>query len=401
MKLGELGQQLDNVESITIKELDEDDYIFMRNHMFEKLSSFITKYLEPIAVVANDNNKNNKSNKKGSNKKGVVALSKADIIIKQNTQKLLISDMDSMKLLNDLSVTDTHKWHFPVSLFIYMIYWGLHIIHALKGKLKIDNKVVNVSNKVALDCYMSLYRCAKEMKSSSPETLLADYEIVNGLLQKYLHSKISNDLLSILVVDYPELISDTHYDSLKPKNIQLYEEQKNVLQMLNTSLSNETPVLIGYQVPPSGGKTILSVAIASLLSHKYREKKLLYVCYNTLVRKAVANACVQAGIPLWVASSRIKEQIEVSSVRPSNSCLNMSKRAKRERYQAALSSGFSNKEGKMEDMIRRADSLTIHHCPIVIADLASAIKILKLYPDDYVAYIDGKLLLLFFLIFNF
>lgn len=42
----------------------------------------------------------------------------------------------------------------------------------------------------------------------------------------------------------------------------------------------------------------------------------------------------------------------------------------------------------MEEMYERAETESVHHCPIIIADLASAIILLKLYPDDYIAYID-------------
>lgn len=99
------------------------------------------------------------------------------------------------------------------------------------------------------------------------------------------------------------------------------------------------------------------------------------------------------GIPFWVASMRVPNPGEkpVYAMRPSNACLNMSRRAKRERFLHALSSNFRNKEGPMNLMVERADKLTVHHAPIIIADLACAVELLKLYPDSLVAYVDGKL----------
>ena len=55
-----------------------------------------------------------------------------------------------------------------------------------------------------------------------------------------------------------------------------------------------------------GGKTILSISIASMILRYHgpspsnpKPKRLLYICYNTLVRMSVANACEQASIPFW------------------------------------------------------------------------------------------------------
>jgi hypothetical protein len=163
-----------------------------------------------------------------------------------------------------------------------------------------------------------------------------------------------------------------------------------VLHILDNSLSRKEPVLIGYQVPPSGGKTVLSVSIAGLLAQKYRDKKVLYVCYNTLVRKAVANACAQAGMPFWIASSRWVAGKLVSAVRPSNSSISMSAAEKRKRFLEGKSSGFRNKEGPMEVVLARADAQTVHHCAIIISDLQSACVLLDMDPEQYVAYIDGK-----------
>ena len=246
--------------------------------------------------------------------------------------------------------------------------------------------------KIAVDCFVSLYRGKEDLKHVCPITLQEDIKVIDDMLHKQLTSKFGDDLLTILSVDVPWLINENFYDTVKPKSIQLYEEQQVVLNMIDESLATNKPLLVGYQVPPSGGKTILSVSIASMLAHKYRSKKLLYVCYNTLVRKAVANACAQAAVPFWVVSSRQKVAGDepVSAIRPSNSCLNMSRRAKRERYLHAVSSGFRNKERAMDEMYSRAESLTVHHCPIIIADLASAILLLDMHPEDYVAYIDGK-----------
>ena len=389
MKLAEFGVKIDETEDVHKKILSEDDYLYMRGYMMEKLGSWTSKYLAPVTAAPAAATKG--GGKKGGGRKA--GPSKAELIVQKNTIKLLAGDVDSMRVGDDVCACEIKKWHQPASLLLYCLYWGLHVIHVLKGKYKVDGKKLTVSQKIAMDCYMSLYRASQEMRDVAPAILLEDTVTVDALLKKQLVDNYGPDLLGLLVTLTPELISDTFYDTVKPKNIMLYEEQTTVLRKINESLSTNQPLLLGYQVPPSGGKTILSVAIASMLAHKFRQKKVLYICYNTLVRKAVANACAQAAVPFWVASSRQLtggEQLS-SAIRPSNSCLNMNRRAKRERYLQALSSGFRNKEGPMEEMFARANSQTVHHCPIIVADLASAIILLELYPDDFVAYVDGKI----------
>lgn len=386
MKLADFGK-LSSKQDSEMKPLSDEDYLFMRAKMIEKLGSLATKYLPPAAppVASKKAEKGKGGNKKQSK-------NTAAKIVKENTEKLLISDVNSMRIGNDVSLSENHKWHEPCSLLMSLLYWGLHVIHALKGKLKIDNKTAVIPMKVAMDCFVSLYRGKEDMKSICPVTLLDDIKVVDELLHKQLTKKYGDDLLALLSVDVPWLINENFYDTVKPKSIQLYEEQQLVLNMIDESLSTNKPVLVGYQVPPSGGKTILSVSIASMLAHKYRSKKLLYICYNTLVRKAVANACAQAAVPFWVASSRQKVAGDdpVSAIRPSNSCLSLTRRAKRERYLYALNTGFKNKESAMDEMYARAESQTVHHCPIIIADLASAIILLDLYPEDFVVYVDGE-----------
>ena len=138
-------------------------------------------------------------------------------------------------------------------------------------------------------------------------------------------------------MNHPELISDTSYDAIKPMGINLYPEQLVVLRKMDESIHLNKPLLLGYKVPPSGGKTILSVAIASMLRQYHRNsKRLLYVCYNTLVRLAVSNACYQADVPFWVTSTWRKDNKLVSAIRPSNSCKDLKKDAKARRRKKAM-----------------------------------------------------------------
>jgi hypothetical protein len=52
--------------------------------------------------------------------------------------------------------------------------------------------------------------------------------------------------------------------------------------------------------------------------------------------------------------------------------------------------GGLEKVGDMRKMWARAELRTDHYAPIIISDLSSAVVLLDLFPDMFVAYIDGE-----------
>lgn len=308
-KLSAYGANLREVTETVLSAFSEDEYMGMRKHLLDKIGSPGDKCFPDLNATSEGNDekskgkdskksssKDAKKTDKGAGKKEVVK--KADLIKRDNMMKLIKDDVDKMSVNRDLSLPQIRNWHQPISLLVHVLHWAVSVILSLRDKYKdpSSGKLVSVSAKVALDCAMSLYRVVKDLRDIAPPSLLQDAEFIAEKLSKSLRSKCGEDLISVISLNYPEIISDTSYDSVKPMGISLYAEQKLVLQKIDASLQSGIPLLMGYKVPPSGGKTILSVAIASMLNQHYKNtKKLLYVCYNTLVRLAVSNACYQAG----------------------------------------------------------------------------------------------------------
>lgn len=236
MKLAEFGRNVDGIAAEIPAELSEEDYMFLKTTFMAQIGSWSSKYLAPaVAVVVEETKKGKKGGKKDSKGKKDTA----EKIRAENTQKLHVKDIETMKINDKVSATEVTKWNHPTSLFVYMVYWGLHVVHALKDKYKVNNKLVPVSAQTALDCYMSLYRATKSMSNVAPPSLVADAAIVDGLLNKYVGQKSGGDILGTIFTGYPQLISTTVFDTIKPKSIQLYEEQEKVLKLVHKSLQSD------------------------------------------------------------------------------------------------------------------------------------------------------------------
>jgi hypothetical protein len=351
-KLAESGIKIREIVDTNIVPFSDEEYVGMRKHLIEKIGSPGDKCFPDLNGEGGDDkksskdskssNKNTKDIKKsttsGSGKKGEV-VKKADVIKRENMMKLIREDVDKMSVNRDVSLPHLRNWFQSISLLVHVMQWAIHVILALRDKYKDPNtgKLLPVSTKVAIDCAMSLYRAMNDMRGMSPVQLIADVEYIAEKLSKALKSKCGDDLIGLISLSHPELISDTSYDSIKPYGIGLYPEQQRVVKMIDESVASKQPALIGYRVPPSGGKTVLSVSIAAMLHQYHRgNKKVLYVCYNTLVRLAVANACTQANVPYWVASTWLKDGEKLSAIRPSNSCMDFKRDARARRKQQAI-----------------------------------------------------------------
>lgn len=294
-KLAEAGVKIREPMESTMTPFSEEEYVGMRKHLLDKIGSPGDKCFPGLINEEEEKKGKDKKDKKSSKKEVV---KKADLIKRENTMKLIKEDVDKMSVNRDLSLPQIRNWFQPASLLVHVMHWAVHVILSLRDKYKDPStgKLIAVSSKIALDCSMSLYRALKDLRAICPAQLIADAEFISEKLSKSLRSKCGDDLVGLIFMSHPELVSDTSYDMIKPYGISLYPEQQQVVRMIDNSLATNSPLLIGYRVPPSGGKTVLSVAIAAMLNHLHRApKKVLYVCYNTLVRLAVANACVQAG----------------------------------------------------------------------------------------------------------
>lgn len=263
-------------------------------------------------------------------------------------------------------------------LVSYMIYWGLYIL------------LHNVNNQYQIiDCIISLKKCLQIVEGlPSANYIILDINIILDHLTAFYDTKYTN-IMSAIANNYPMLINNSTFSlSTNTYGITLYPEQKQVLDIISRHLQNEneshspqtpntkftkytiSPALIGYKVPPSGGKTTLSIALGEMVSI-FPNKTLIYICYNKLVRLSVANACKLANMPFWVVNNC--KDISISYIGRLN--------GKR--------THIPSFEGSLVDKYEFYKSCgKFHRVKVIISDIASAVELLAHNSAAFVVFLD-------------
>lgn len=289
----------------------------------------------------------------------------------------------ALSMINDLSKVTFPKYNstesIPIPKFnntihvtimngIYLIYWGVYLLSLPPNK--------KINEYQLLDCIISLKKCLNAFISlelfKEDDNIILDINIIaDQLSHKYIQYGYV-DMLSSLANNFPCLISNSTFSiSNKTYGIELYPEQTQVLDIVYNKLSDNSPMLLGYKVPPSGGKTILSIALGEMIHTYFPRKKLLYICYNTLVRLSVANACKLANMPFWVLSSG--HDIDIQYIGRIN----------------GKQTHMPKFDGSMINKYKHYLSCGSFHPPrIIIADILSAKDLLVEFPNDFIVYLD-------------
>ena len=295
-----------------------------------------------------------------------------------------------------------HNMNFKLqdqSLILCMMYWAINMLDVFKPKSSLAagkeaKRIASTKGKTpnnddfrqGLDCLMSLQRATRALSPRLPKQVVIDAEYVALQLQEAIvEAAAGEDVICKITDQYPDLITSTSYDLSKAHSKTLYPEQTQVMDIIHEKLNSQESCLIGYKVPPSGGKTMLSVAIAAMISKYHRTrsgnpKRLLYICYNNLVRMSVANALEMCQMPFWLASTKKAVGLKApkSTVVTSYSCRSRGKKSKVDSWKFA----------SMAEKWREAEKATVHFNPIVVSDIMSANILLDMFPDDFVVYFD-------------
>jgi hypothetical protein len=100
-------------------------------------------------------------------------------------------------------------------------------------------------------------------------------------------------------------------------------------------------------------------------------KKLLYICYNTLVRLSVANACKLANMPFWILSGGQDIDIQyIGRINGKQTHMPKFDNSMVNKYKHYLTCG------------------SFHQPRIIIADITSARVLLEAFPMEFVVYLD-------------
>lgn len=213
-------------------------------------------------------------------------------IIMTNELKNMTSDFENFSLNKDKTLKRT-IFLFETNYYLYILWWGVEIIHILKRKERVLPLVI-------LDVTLSLNRLMMKNIITN-EKYKSCFDLVNGKFNSLMNPSFYN-----LLFNNPKLLVET---SLQMYNneVRLYKEQKIIIDRIKNAIDEDKSLLLGNQMPTGQGKTFLSVPLAKMLSsEKNRKKKkcILFACSNELVNMDVAsNALVGNDIHLWMAKN--------------------------------------------------------------------------------------------------
>jgi hypothetical protein len=377
------------------------------NILIDNFNIFLKDSKLPIIFQSNEkiietNDKSKKKEKKLTSKE--LLLKK---IKDENEKKDIDKFIKSIKLNNYIPISNRNE----KEAFLMIIYWTIVLIKNKKDK-KIDISIY-------LNCAISLYRCINDSSSFLSEDIINKSNDLLMELQKIIDIKKEKSIRD-LILSNVNLISKSFWDSEKPKPVMLYDEQKNVISKLLNSLENNNPLLLFYKVPPANGKTILSAILGKSISQynknninnpNHKNKVLLYICYNSIVREEVANLCTTHNVDIkyWFARTQLdKVDGKIKTLlRPYKNCypdwnvkvqkskkeLDAEKIEKAKRFSENLNEQlmyFLNDTRRNSEKHHEIENFnTASNVPeMIISDLDSAYKLLSQFPDIFIPYFD-------------
>lgn len=359
-----------------------------------------------------------------SGKGKVKKLSKAELIINQNKEK------KNVEVMNKFSKTLVINKHVPlenknyIESFFSIIYWAIYLI---------SNKKDDIPLEILFDCAISLYRSIEDSRIFlTSEMINESYELLNNLETIIRKNPVSSGFSTLL--ENSGIILESQWDKIKPKSISLYDEQKEIISLIQNNLDKS--MMVFYESPPANGKTLISVILAKVISHQnkvhikenpnFKRKILLYICYNSIVRSEVGRWCVTHNVDVknWIAITKPDGQDDgkvKTFLRPHKSCYpdwnrkNARTDKDERKFQLARQDRFSDrlidqmlfsleetlpisrqrwntylefKEESEDNLKKSLDDPSLNYPEMIIADLESAYQLLKEFPEMFVTYFD-------------
>jgi hypothetical protein len=222
---------------------------------------------------------------------------KKDIIIENNEMLQIEKDLDLFALDEKFKLKKL-MFTIPINNYLYILWWCFQIF-------KKDSK--KIRSIVRLDATISLNRLLLSGMITN-EKYLVGFEngdrVMNSLVKKKYYD---------LLFDNPKLLLQSSFQE-QDKQIDLYPEQKLVLQKIKDSIDNDKPLLLGNQMPTGQGKTFMAVLLARMFSMERnidKKKCVLFTCPNELVNIDVAaNTLCGNNLHLWLAKYIIVEKTD-------------------------------------------------------------------------------------------
>ena len=378
------------------------------NNLLEKFNIFLTEKKIPTIFTVTTTVKAVESKSKGKQKKQTSKELLLQKIRDENEKK------EADRFIKSINLTEYHpnSSNNIKEAFLIIVYWALVLL-----KKKKDS---TINMQIYINCAISLYRAIQDSLSFLTEDMIIKSNELLVDLENIIQLKIGNTSLLNVVSLNLNLLSNSYWDKEKPKAIALYDEQKTVISTLLTKLERDESLLLFYKVPPANGKTVLSAILAKSIVNinqknmhvdGYKNKVLLYICYNSIVREEVANLCTthDVDIKYWFARTQLDNvdgKIK-TLLRPYKTCYpDWNKKVfrnkkeeeefrsnKAKRYSEDLNvqwEYFLNETRRLSEQTKEIKNYKkAPNTPeMIISDLDSALKLLQEFPDIFIPYFD-------------
>ena len=375
------GEQSAKISSRTI-----NSNLFINQFMKFIDKNKMNKYFNYEPVV--EETKVDKKSAKKSNKKGKNTIAE-DIMINTDI-KMIETDLDMMSIDTDtFTPLLINAYRISYTKFFYVIFWAIHL--SKKKEFNSDTLLYNL-----LNCVISLSRAIDDNKSDFNDSFMKSIQdLLDALKAKLVKKSGSIENIYKMIFYHSELILESYWDNSKPKSIDLYPEQKTVIEKVLDRTDSDKSLLLFYKVPPGNGKTMIAAPLAEALYKQSKrgpiKKFLLYICYNKLVRNDVSSICngVNCDMPFWLATSDMYDGKMETLLRPYRNCFDKFKTTRKKILES--NDRFADVKTQWEYYM----DITDKEPYMIISDLVSAHKLLevikpdkKLFPYELVVYFD-------------
>ena len=398
----------------TSKNNDEtiDPFVYLNDFNIKLKKNSLSLF---VSIEKDDKSKNNiieKDDKKANNGKNKSKEpSKKELLLlnikKENEKKNIGIFIESINIENNIIVSLRSN---IFESYYTIIYWTIYL-------LKNTDKNINIS--LYINCARTLHKTLTDCNNLLPEIMKTKTMHYLEKIEKFIYSNLNQDNLFNILVKEPKLLLESLWDKYKPKSISLYDEQKNVINTVMEKLKKSESSLIFYDTPPANGKTLLSAFLSKKIiefnkSNKstpnFKNKSLLYICYNSIVRTEVAKICITpcVDIKFWFAYTKMDEDgIIKTFLRPYKNCYpDWNKRGpkvsevvhkkvlenRKKKYSGDIHvqwEYFLNETRTIIEKRNEIDDYETANLPqMIISDLESAYVLLKEFPDVFIPYFD-------------
>jgi len=312
-----------------------------------------------------ENTPNPSSKKKMKGKKNT-----AQEIRDKNDKEIIKKDLQNIKFDRSLRPLQLH-FSMEISFVIMILIWNYYL-----------QKKQNVDSLVYLDGLISLNRII-DVEYESLQLIKPLYDACIKL-KNTANNRLNEDMYSLLF-DNPILLVESTADKRK-KSIQLYKEQKTVLNKIVSSIILDEPLFMGNQMPTGTGKSFLAVILAQKINKMRRNKTVLFACSNELVNQDIASTSLLGDdIHLWMASLIRDENTEAHILlRPYKRCFPA-------KWKSVYKDNDENKMGTIYEQWSFYTEKTGKTPDIIVADLEACYELLKNADEidnPFIAYID-------------